>query len=609
MFFNYFSQSTLVVFTSAGSNGGSYAQALLFIHKRYVISFSKPLAENRSMKTKSFLYLLSFLSLSTFQVFSQVHIDKLIPSAEKEKVDYSQYVDTLYYDDSWAKEEDKIINLSDLPEGKYYAIWKDTREEAIEIKLKYIPVGKWWQPKHKHIILQYRGKDYSFQRFSQYYNDIPINMHLDFEKDSLIKQEDYPNGHAPASRYTDSFLKKKKSIHKLLKKHGDSLIVSFSNNAAPRYDIALQLKPDSSFQYFYERFGAWHNRSTYYNGFYDLQTYEGTWTVSNGDIQLQYNSKPHDSLWLYLPTGIIKIGKDIYTKANGFICRDAFFNINNDYKPRDLDNHHKEITDPLLLLNTAYNSVSDSLLKVFLEKWAQSSDSLLQNSQPDSSAMTDDVTEIITLFYNSNLTNTFIDQYLVSDEWKRTAYIIRPSSYHIKIWETENVFIHIDNMRRLRNYDEEQPTSEKLDNIFISLGSDTTKQLYLNGTHGKALEMFLKREPREKKGQQYLYYQCMSTYEIDFNDDNKYTFDFIATSTDEDRVKVYFLKDYLSFIHIHDGDSWYLETHPLIYSINFNKNKTQAIIRFRAEHTFAQASFIHNGEHWQMTGIRTTGYQ
>lgn len=567
------------------------------------------------------LFLLIHLILVSFSAFSQLSIFDLIPEKEKEFIDFSLISDTVYFEDNLKSiynltslYKKPKVSVQDIPKGKYYAYWKKNKRIAITIEVCYLKSKKSRKSEYRHIELEYRSTNNKYVRFSQYFNGIPVNTHANGSSwDSITSRVDYSFGIAPMERFTSKFLSKKGDIAEVLKFDNGICWLEFENILWPKYKLAFKLLQDSSFQFFYERYGKFLEVGCEIREIYNLHQFSGKWNINNGEINFAYDSLPHDSLFLYTPKKMVAINKQIFTEDNGVVVRDAIFKPIKEFIPKDFSiDSSITFSSPSDHLNYAFEKHSDSLLDLYFEEWVKQSKTICESDNKPKTEIQLALSDIMKTFYTSNEVTSWVKKDLVGDDWKITPYAIRDHSFKVTIWDLKDISTYYYNRKYISDYGKDKVGHKtvKVENINCKSGNDSTTILFLNCEYGKAFKEFLKyKEVKIPNQKEYFSWHERSTYPIDMRFYFTNKFNFVRNHLSEDYQKVYFLNNHLSFVHSHDYNSWNIYTHPGVYRVGFNKHKTQAMFSFYLEYNFGEALFKKDNGNWYLEGIDCRGYQ
>jgi len=223
-------------------------------------------------------------------------------------------------------------------------------------------------------------------------------------------------------------------------------------------------------------------------------------------------------------------------------------------------------------LKKAYEAKSQSQLESFLQQWQSESKPI---SFPDSlSDLQKDVYQIYEDFYNPfNLSR------VGSGEWGDSLYagidyVIIQNQLLINWYKTDTL-----NFRFFENTDSLILSKEMIGNFRPDITFEQAKTLYLFPQYLKIINTFLRSK----------------SYPLGFGGIMN-----PSRAKGESAERLQFLNEKLKIIHGHWGGYWHIETHPYVYSIEFNKDRTIASVNFRLGYQGGSATYIKKDGKWEM---------
>ena len=235
-----------------------------------------------------------------------------------------------------------------------------------------------------------------------------------------------------------------------------------------------------------------------------------------------------------------------------------------------------------LLLEKAYTEKSDQLYEEFLQSWNK--DIQAVKTTDSLSDIEKDIYEIYIDFYNP-----FKLRRVGTGEWGAKLYadieyVIVQNSIYAYTYDLDNL-----------NYDFTTRITGRLDSLIIAKDSimnfrpgvsfNKTPVLYLTPEYDTLINRFLGTEH----------------YELgDGGIMNP------ARAKGESEKRVEFLNTKLEIIYGHWGGYWHIETHPYVFSIEFNKDRTLAKINYRLVYQGGEADYKKVNGKWVFAGARLT---
>jgi len=233
-------------------------------------------------------------------------------------------------------------------------------------------------------------------------------------------------------------------------------------------------------------------------------------------------------------------------------------------------------------LQVAFTKKSDEKLLQFLDYW-NTSIKTNEDSISFGSDLRKDVVEIYKRFYNP-----FELSKIGEGEWGDSLYTM--IKYVIIQNRIDFVVLKEDSLENNENYifSQEDSSVLQMDSI-VDFKPDITfpqtKTLYLTEDYKETLNKFLNRKhhPLGFRG-------IMNA----------------ARAKGSSLEKVRFLNKFLLIIHGHWGGYWYIETHPYVGRICFNKNLDFAKVYFRLVYEGGEAILKKENGKWQLLSSRLT---
>ncbi|MFI1771530.1 hypothetical protein [Thalassobellus citreus] len=206
-------------------------------------------------------------------------------------------------------------------------------------------------------------------------------------------------------------------------------------------------------------------------------------------------------------------------------------------------------------LVSAYNKSCKDCLKDILDNW--------KNEFEPSTVIPDSLQDIYDVY--KEMYSPWALERISNSEWGNDIY--KDISYYI-IQDS----INYDDKFREQSNNEFNTITE----FRPKINNDTINTLYLNEDYEDAINCFL------------------GTYE------------FIAHTQEEKQLRYEFLNNYLQFFHGHWGNHWYLETHPEIYKMSFNKSKDSVQVFFRIGYEGGEVFLGKNDTKWEIKDWKMT---
>ncbi|MDP2060327.1 MAG: hypothetical protein U1C58_02035 [Flavobacteriaceae bacterium] len=135
------------------------------------------------------------------------------------------------------------------------------------------------------------------------------------------------------------------------------------------------------------------------------------------------------------------------------------------------------------------------------------------------------------------------------------------------------------------DFDWQKSKKDSIENFRPPINLDKNKVLYLTDEYAKSIYIFLGTESA-KLGEG----NIMNPARPDGDSEKRFEI----------------LRPYIPILHGHWGGYWYLETHPNIGIIIFNKTLTKAKIDFRVGYQGGEATLERNGNHWTIKESKAT---
>jgi len=223
-------------------------------------------------------------------------------------------------------------------------------------------------------------------------------------------------------------------------------------------------------------------------------------------------------------------------------------------------------------LKKAYKDKSQSQLESFLQQWQSESKPLA--SLDSLSDLHKDVYQIYKDFYNPfNLSR------VGSGEWGDSLYagidyVIIQNQLVINWYKTDTL-----NFWRHTNTDSLIMSKETVSNFRPDITFEQAKTLYLFPQYSKMINKFLGSK----------------SYPLGFGGIMN-----PSRAKGESEERLDFLNEKLMIIHGHWGGYWHIATHPYVYSIEFNKDRTIATVNFRLGYQGGSATYIKKDGKWEM---------
>ncbi len=226
----------------------------------------------------------------------------------------------------------------------------------------------------------------------------------------------------------------------------------------------------------------------------------------------------------------------------------------------------------LIHLEKAYKKKSQDQYSQFLLKWQD--ESIPITSLDSLSNLQKDVYEIFIDFYNP-----FNLQKVGTGEWGNELYsdidyVIIQNSLFIYTYKTDTLNFHV-----FANTDSLILSKDSIINFRPELQFEQAKSLYLLPKYELVINKFLgsKNYPLGTGG-------IMNPSR--------------ARGTSAERLK--FLNKKLTIIHGHWGGYWHIETHPEVFSIDFNNDRTLARINYRLVYQGGVAFYSKQNGIWKL---------
>lgn len=232
----------------------------------------------------------------------------------------------------------------------------------------------------------------------------------------------------------------------------------------------------------------------------------------------------------------------------------------------------------LKYLEKAYKKKSQSQYSQFLQKWQDESTPIA--SLDSLSNLQRNVYEIFEDFYNP-----FNLQRIGTGEWgdelySDIDYVIIQNAIFIYTYKTDSLNFHA-----FENTDSLLLSKDSITNFRPELQFKQAKTLYLLPKYEIVINKFLgsKNYPLGRGG-------IMNPSR--------------ARGKSEKRLK--FLNKKLNIIHGHWGGYWHIETHPEVFSICFNKDRTIAKINYRLVYQGGEAIYTKQNGEWKLKDAHLT---
>jgi hypothetical protein len=229
-------------------------------------------------------------------------------------------------------------------------------------------------------------------------------------------------------------------------------------------------------------------------------------------------------------------------------------------------------------LEKAYKKKSQNRYSQFLQTWHSESIPLI--SLDSLSDLQKDVYEIFKDFYNP-----FNLQRVGTGEWGNELYsdidyVIIQNSIFIYTYKMESLNFHV-----FANTDSLILSKDSIINFRPELQFEKAKTLYLLPKYELVINKFLgsKNYPLGTGG-------IMNPSR--------------ARGKSAKRLK--FLNKKLNIIHGHWGGYWHIETHPEVFSIDFNNDKTIAKVNYRLVYQGGEATYIKQNGEWNLKDAHLT---
>ncbi len=229
-------------------------------------------------------------------------------------------------------------------------------------------------------------------------------------------------------------------------------------------------------------------------------------------------------------------------------------------------------------LDKAYKNKSQKQYDIFLQKWYN--ESIPMTSLDSLSNLQKDVYEIFVDFYNPfNLKRVGAGESgdkLYSD----IDYVIIQNSIFIHTYKTDSLNFHI-----LADTDALIMSKDSVVNFRPELKFKQAKPLYLLPKYEVVINKFLGSEnyPLGTGG-------IMNP----------------SRARGESAKRLKFLNKKLSIIHGHWGGYWHIETHPKVFSIDFNNDRTIAKVNYRLVYQGGEANYIKQNGEWKLNNADLT---
>lgn len=229
-------------------------------------------------------------------------------------------------------------------------------------------------------------------------------------------------------------------------------------------------------------------------------------------------------------------------------------------------------------LEKAYKNKSQNHFSQFLQKWQDESTPI--TSLVSLSDLKKDVYEIYKDFYNPyNL------QRIGTGEWGNelysdVEYVVIQNSIFINTYKTDSL-----NFGIFTNTDSLIQSKDSIINFRPELQFEQAKTLYLLPKYQIVINKFLGSK----------------SFPLGFGGIMN-----PSRARGKSAKRLDFLNKKLKIIHGHWGGYWHIETHPEVFSIDFNNDKTIAKVNYRLVYQGGEAVYIKQNNEWKLKDAHLT---
>lgn len=223
-------------------------------------------------------------------------------------------------------------------------------------------------------------------------------------------------------------------------------------------------------------------------------------------------------------------------------------------------------------LEKAFEKNSKSMYKDFLTEWRK--ESVPIRSKDSLSAIDKDIYEIYTDFYNPfNLSRIGYGE-RGEELYSRVKYVVVQNSIYAFTYKTDSI-----DFNSMFEKDTLIHSKDSIMNFRPNLFFQEARVLYLTPKYDTIINKFLGNEHYE-----------LGTGNI-MNP---------AKEKGNSAKRLEFLNDKLLIIYGHWGGYWHIETHPYVFRIDFNKDRTIAKVHFRLVYQGGEANYYKENGIWKL---------
>lgn len=234
--------------------------------------------------------------------------------------------------------------------------------------------------------------------------------------------------------------------------------------------------------------------------------------------------------------------------------------------------------DELKNLENAYKNKSQSQYDQFIEHWR--SESIPITSLDSLGKLQKDVYEIFINFYNP-----FNLQRIGTGEWgdklySDIDYVIIQNTIFIYTYKTDSLNFHV-----FADTDSLVLSKDSIMNFRPKIEFEQAKTLYLLPKYDLVINKFLgsKNFPLGAGG-------IMNP----------------SRARGQSAKRLEFMNKKLNIIHGHWGGYWHIETHPEVFSVDFNNDRTIAKVNYRLVYQGGEATYIKENGKWTLKDAHLT---
>lgn len=230
------------------------------------------------------------------------------------------------------------------------------------------------------------------------------------------------------------------------------------------------------------------------------------------------------------------------------------------------------------MLENAYQEKSETMYNQFLQKWENDSKPIIVSDSLNE--LQKDIYQIFIDFYNP-----FKLERIGTGEWGKKLYygieyIVVQNSIYTQTYKTDSLNFGIFDVK-----DSLIESTDSIMNFRPEIKLKQAKTLYLLPEYNVAINRFLGNE-----------HNPLGTGGI-MNP---------ATPKDSSAERLDFLNKKLKIIYGHWGGYWHIETHPQVFSIVFNKDRTLAKVNYRLVYQGGEAIYKKVSGRWNFLNAHLT---